>query len=745
MVDIWPPPAFERIDLAGEPAFDLAQMRVVPAERAVVVGGERRELQPRVMQVLVALAKARPNVLSRDKLIELCWEGRVVGDDALNRCILALRHLAQEFRPPPFAIQTVPRIGHRLIETRDEISKDVARPAKPRRWSVAILPVALFAALVAGLIFWQQRSEQPDPASIAVLPFRNLSAGDPYFAEGVSEEILGQLAREPEFRVAGRASAAQFNAQSDPREVGRKLGVDYLLEGSVRSDGGRVRINASLLQTRDGMRLWSETYDRRLEDILDIQATIGRAVASELSRRLVHSKPGRAVNGEAYALYLNARGLLRSANPQSGAEAAELLRRSILKDPAYAPAWASLAEAQLLDGRTKGHDGLIAVLPSAHSAAQHALKLDPHLAKAHEVLAQALGSETAPAIAHYRRAAELDPHSVEGQRSGAIAAEVSGEYEAALASLRRAQAIDPLSPLPVRGLIGVLTIMGDRQGAEAIARQGFPDDPASQQFGLARTSWFLGDFSDAAVRWSRLARQSGGRWESASRLSLEDALFMLQLTPAAPSRPALPTVGSARFGPILRVLMKNPPSATEWQKRNRSAAAALVYYDENIVAAKLMMNVGRERELVATYDGPTGLLGIRRGHRLGPCQLDEAAIVALALRRVGRGREADAILRESDALIRTLQSRGRVPIWLESDAAGIWAVQGKIELAVAALDRALRRGSVHAGRTDLPSLAEEPVFRSLAGDSRFKAVVARYERHFGKERQETARVLGIQA
>ena len=95
MVDIWPPPSSRQVDLAEEPAFDIGVMRVLPAERAVVANGERHELQPRIMQVLVALAKSRPEVVSRDKLIQLCWEGRIVGDDALNRCILALRHLAQ--------------------------------------------------------------------------------------------------------------------------------------------------------------------------------------------------------------------------------------------------------------------------------------------------------------------------------------------------------------------------------------------------------------------------------------------------------------------------------------------------------------------------------------------------------------------------------------------------------------------------------------------------------------------------
>lgn len=176
----------------------LGGMHVRPPERSVEVNGERRELQPRVMQVLVALAKARPSVLSRDRLSELCWEGRAVGDDALNRCILALRHLAQDFSPPPFAIETVPRVGHRLVENGANgtvVGTKVAVPGS-LRWRLAAALLAFLLA-AAGMFLWQQRNAEPDPASIAVLPFRNLSGADSYFAEGVGEEIMAQLAREP--------------------------------------------------------------------------------------------------------------------------------------------------------------------------------------------------------------------------------------------------------------------------------------------------------------------------------------------------------------------------------------------------------------------------------------------------------------------------------------------------------------------------------------------------------------------
>lgn len=732
------------IDLAETPDFDLGGLRVRPAHREVRIDGERREIEPRVMQVLVALASARPGMVSRDRLIETCWDGRIVGDDAINRCIVALRHLAKKISPEPFVIETVPRVGYCLIERPgDEIA--AARGGGTKKTKVAVAALLVLVLLAAALAFgWSRLGPgETAPASIAVLPFRNLSGGDPYFAEGVGEEIIGQLAREPQFRIAGRTSSSQFGNAADVREVARRLDVDYVLEGSVRTQGGRVRVNAALVRASDRMRLWSDSYDGTLDDILAIQRQIGEAVAGALRRRLVNSPPNAApaVNGEAYALYLNARGLVRSRNPQSGQDAVGLLQQAIRLDPGFAPAWSSLAEALQLDGRTKGTEGLIAVLPRAQNAARRALQLDPNLAEAHGVLAMLLGNDSPEAVAHLRRAAELDPRSSQGQIWRGMAHYVSGEYADGLAAYRRAHDLDPLWPVPVRILVDVTSGIGDRPAAEAVVRSAFPDDLMGQHFALARVAWLSGDFSEAARRWSIVANGGSSRWASPARLSLEDVTFMLRLSSHPPSRPPLPSLGQNLQGP--RVWMSVAPSPSEWRNRNRSSAAALVNHDVNVVAAKRMLVAGRSRELVAAYDGPTGLLYMRPGVRVGVCDLHEAALVALALRGVGRHDEADALLRESDVLIRAVYRRGRVPTWFDEDAAAIWAVQGQTGSALDALERALRRGGVHAGRTDLPKLEDEPALRSLRGDPRFEALRSRYEAHFARERGETAHALNI--
>lgn len=746
MTDLGPEPGNGSVSLAQIADFDLGGMRVRPAKLTVEMNGEIRELQPRVMQVLIALAEARPAVLSREQLAERCWDGRIVGDDALNRCIVALRHLAKEYEPEPFAIETIARVGYSLIEAQTEGDARTASAGK-RDWFrkkagvLALLALVLIGATVA--LAWSRFARGSEPASIAVLPFRNLSNGDAFFAEGIGEEIMGQLAREPAFHVAGSASAAQFSGPSDPRKVGKALGVDYLLEGSVRPQGDRVRVNAALIRTSDRRRMWSETYDRKLDDILEIQSAIGQAVADGLRRNLVHAAPGaaRSVNGEAYALYLSARGLLRAGNPQTAQDAIDLLRQSIQLDPGFAPAWSSLAQGMQLKGMTSGTEGLVAILPQAQNSARRALHLDPKLADAHGVLADLLGRDTPEGLAHLRRAAELDPRSGQGQIRKGQAHEISGEYAAGLAAYRRAHARDPLWPVPVRILVDVFAGMGDRPAADAIVKRGFADDAMLQQFAIGRVAWLSGDFSEAARRWSIVASQSSSRWSSPAKLSLEDTLFLLKLSNKPPSRPARPFVGQNRQGP--RVWMSEAPSQAVWRNRNRSLAAALVNHDENVVGAKRMLASGRASELVASYYGPAGLLYMRPGVRVGVCDLHEAALVALALRTAGRREEADALLREADALLVAAYRRGAVPTWFDEDAAAIWAVQGKPAQAVAALERALRRGAAHAGRTDLPKLEDEPVFRSLRSDPRFEAVRSKYAAHYARERAETARALKI--
>ena len=737
-----PETASTRIDLGETADFDLGGLSVSPARREVRLDDKRRELEPKVAQVLVALAAVRPQVVSRDRLIEQCWDGRIVGDDALNRCIVALRHLAQEFAPEPFAIETVSRVGYCLIERPPEETAAVPSGgrAKSKLAIAALLAVALGAAAI-GYGWSRLGSGNNGPASIAVLSFRNLSHGDPYFAEGIGEEILSQLAHEPQFRVAGSASSSQFGNAADFRETARRLDVDYVVEGSVRTQGDQVRVNADLVRASDGIRLWSESYDGKLDDIFAIQQRIGGDIAGALRRKLARAPvlSGPLVtNGEAYSLYLTARGLIRTRQRRVGRTAVDLLRDAIKLDPGYAPAWASLAEATQIDGAWNGFESFTAAIPQAQGYARRAIDLAPELAEAHRTLGMLLGYGSSEAQTQIRRAAALEPNNAENMIGLGLAHGAAGEFDQELAAYRRAHELDPLWFRTVGAVAMAVSEMGNRAEAEAVVKRGFANNAVQQNMMLGRIAWIFGDFSEAARRWSIVAKSNSPRWSDINRLAMNDATHAVGLITGPLIAIPYPLGAPLRWP----VWMDAPPAASVWQARNRDGIATEVFRAENLFAAKLMLNAGRTSELAATYRSPVGLLRVRPRQALRIDQLGEAPLVALALRQSGQKAEAVRLLGEADAATRAVYRRGQVPFWFDADAAAIWAVQGNKDAALTMLERAIDRGWTHSGTTDLRDIADEPAFRSLHGQPRFERLRARLAAHFARERSETV-ALGL--
>ena len=737
--DVVREPGASRIRLGESADFSLGGLHVSPAHRVVALNGDQRTLEPRVMQVLVALASARPAVVSRDELAETCWGGLSVGDDAINRCIVALRQLAKEFEPQPFSIETVPRVGYSLVEG---MAADADKRSRPPWLTKRFAVLALAAMLVAGIgAFGLLRMSQSDaaPATIAVLPFRNLAGGDPYFAQGVGEEILGQLAREPQFRVAGRMSSARFAYATDFRDAGRSLGVDYVLEGSVRRQGDRVRVTAALVRVRDGIQLWTDSYDGQLRDVFGMQGRIGEAVATATKRRLVRAavSPGaRPRNGEAYNLYLTARGIIRTRDPSLGAVPVKLLREALRLDPGYAPAWSSLAQATRYRAQNESPESVIATLPEARRYAEHALVLAPDLAEAHAVMGMLLDFASPEAKAHLRRSLSLDPNSAEALLWLGIAHGEAGEFEQELASYRRAYSIDPLWFRTGRDVSVSLAELGRRSEAEAWVKRIRAENERSEHVMLGRIAMIFGDYSEA-VRHLSVAKRlnpSGG----VAQIALSTIRYSLGL-PTDPEPSGWSPTYDQRY-PVRRIQMTTPPAPDVWRQRNRNRIASEVYQLDNKIAAKLMLNAGRARELTATYASAAGLLGVRPRERASVQQAGSAALVAVALERTGHKQIADRLLREADAAIRAANRRGEVPKWFDADTAAVWAVQGRSDDAVSMLERAIHRGWVHAGTTDLPNLADEPAFASLRNHPRFRRIQARLKAHIQREKQEIARL-----
>ena len=314
--------------------------------------------------------------------------------------------------------------------------------------------LAYVAVTEPGLTASPSSEETAGAKSIAVLPFANMSA-DPeneYFSDGITEEIINALTQLDGLHVAARSSSFLFREKGiDIAEVGAKLKVATVLEGSVRKSGNRVRITAQLINVADGYHLWSERYDREMDDVFAIQDEIASTIADRLKVTLSGEadeplvKPPTA-NLEAYQLYLKGRYLWNKRTPQGLEEAIDYFRRAIERDAGYALAYAGLADVYLLMGSYRHLPGADAHA-KAKEAADKALALDDTVAEAHASRAQVLREERdwRGAETEYRRAIELNPNYATAHQWHATLLAGFGRIEEAIREIRRAEELDPMS------------------------------------------------------------------------------------------------------------------------------------------------------------------------------------------------------------------------------------------------------------------------------------------------------------
>lgn len=336
-----------------------------------------------------------------------------------------------------------------------------------------------------------------DPADdlrprIAVLPFVDMSqAGDQeYFSDGITEEILNVLSKIEDLQVTARTSAFAYKGTNqDLREVGRELDVDYLLEGSVRKSGEQLRITAQLIDTETNSHLWSDTYDRRLENVFEIQSEIAEAIAEELRLPLGLEEGESLVTPtgdlDAYDLYLAGRARMRSRGLDGITQAIELFEAAVARDSNWAPAWAGLAESRALypfyaDGNSASPDSAVwrRSLEGAEQAALKALDLDPSNASARVALANVFRDrwEWDAAEREYVRAIELDVDNVEAHQQYAEMLFYSGRPADAVMEAARALSLDR-SPVRLNVMGWALWLNGRREEARVIYEEAILKDP----------------------------------------------------------------------------------------------------------------------------------------------------------------------------------------------------------------------------------------------------------------------------
>ena len=441
--------------------------------------GVKVKLQEQPLKILQLLLETPGQIVSREQLRAHVWSANtfVEFDKGLYSAMARLRDVLGDTSDSPRFIETVARRGYRFIApttmsgpapAKETVTESLAPVEKSEKFLLRRLLASLLAGLLGGALLlmivlsfniagareWL-RSRSTPIRSLAVLPLENLS-GDPqqeYFADGMTDELITNLARLGNLRVVSRTSIMRYKKISKPlAQVAEDLNVDAVVEGTVERAGNRVRIRVQLIRAATDQHLWAQTYDRELRDTLLLQSEAAGDIVREIQVTLTPPQRqrlavARQVDPQAYEAYLKG---LYFSNKRSGENfkrAIDYFQEAIARDPNYAAAYSGLSNAfvgQMFTGTPTGE-----VREKAAWAALKSIELDPDSPEAHDTLGgvhEFYDWDWPGAEKEYRRAIELNPNFAAGHQDLAIFLSLQGRFEAGLAEAQRAQDLDPLSP-----------------------------------------------------------------------------------------------------------------------------------------------------------------------------------------------------------------------------------------------------------------------------------------------------------
>ena len=456
--------------------------RLDTANQCLWRGEERVSIPPKPYDMLRYLVENPGRLITQEEFLEKLWPQIYVNPELIRKYILDIRKILGDRPDKPEFIETVTKRGYRFIASvvdegattpinptaiEEEIrmettpSRPESSPRKRSLWKLVLTPVLAVVVVTAiGRQLRVARTERPVPSSndtsIAVLPFADMSPGkdQEYFSDGLAEQLIHELAKVSGLKVVGRSSAFQFQDKNeDLRDVGRKLGVANVLEGSVRREGNHVRITAELIKADDGFQLWSQTYDREIKDIFAVQDEIARSTTQVLRLKLLGGS-GQPIpsssqnpNSDAYQAYLQAKYFIGRGRGKEDLEKALAYADTAIKfDERYAPAWAlrasvhnAMAEAELSDDMQQYRE--------ARNDAERAIVLDFNCASAYLALAENQLDhdwDWDAAKGFVTRAEVIEPGSTEVLRVSSNLFWVLGDLDQAIKLREQLVALDPL-------------------------------------------------------------------------------------------------------------------------------------------------------------------------------------------------------------------------------------------------------------------------------------------------------------
>ena len=441
--------------------------------------GIKIRLQDQPLRILRVLLENPGAIVTREQLRENVWASDtfVDFDNGLNAAIRRLRDALGDSAENPRYIETIPRHGYRFIflverslpassepelrpstpveTSHSEIGRTPKKPRPSRALWVAVTVLVLAAVIFSYFRILRRGHTQakPEHMSIVVLPFVNLTgdASQEFFSDGLTEEMITELSGLDPARLAvvARTSAMQYkNSNKSVAQIARELGINYVLEGSVRRSGNRVRVTAQLIDANTQMHLWAKDFDRALRDVLSIEREVADDIAPEITLRMAKRPQLRStVDPDAHDAYLKGRYFWNRRTEQDLLRAIQLFQEAIDKDPKYAPAYSGVADAYIMLGNWRFLRPSEAY-PKAKAAAQQALAIDPELADATASLAFAsflYDWDWTGAEKEFQRAIALNPNYASAHHYYAVYLMCAGRRDEALQQIQIAEKLDPLS------------------------------------------------------------------------------------------------------------------------------------------------------------------------------------------------------------------------------------------------------------------------------------------------------------
>lgn len=503
-------------------------------------------VEAKVMQVLLTLADAGGDVVSRAEIEQAVWPGRVVTDDTVTNAVGKLRKALQDNPRQPKVIETIAKRGYRLLirptfEMAAAPDLGATFAGNERRRGLGILLLLALATLSGGLLLW--RSDPRDPVnepiapvtpSIAVIPLDTLGDANTerYFAEGITLDLITELSRLPGLLVMSPDSVFGYRqGRVDDRTVGTETGVSYLVRGGVQRSAGRLRINVRLVETEQGSALWAERFDGRPDQILQIQDRVVSGIASALRKQLGRSFPVpqrdnvvRSV--AAYDAFLRGQERYNRRNPVDNQDARGHFEHAIDLDPTFARAFAGLAltwSRQAIDGWTDTPED---ALSKAYEVANMAASINSNLPQVHFVLGEVLlfrGQHERAATAA-STAIELNPNYADAYALLAWVLHYAGRSDQAIEALQEARKRNPNSSASYHEITGEIHFAGERYRQAA----------SEFETALARNPAHLRARLLLAASYWKLGLHEQATWEMQEVLNIHPKASLSQLPRAFP-------------------------------------------------------------------------------------------------------------------------------------------------------------------------------------------------------------------